>query len=136
MQELLNLINSWLSITLGLNYEFGQMSESPPSYPYWVGDYKETEGLTEDGVENYTVILSGFSRGTYFEFETQKSSIESFFKFGQEQIVQPLSTGNGETKVLVTVHFGDSTNILNDEEDMDLKRCEIHLQSKIWKGYD
>lgn len=136
MQELLNLINSFLSTTLGLNYEFGQMSKSPPSYPYWVGDYMETEGLTEDGAENYTVILYGFSRGSYLEFETEKSDIESFFKFGQEQIVQPLSTNNGETKVLVTINFSDSVNIPNNEEDMDLKRCEIHLQSKIWKGYD
>lgn len=75
MDDILAVINDQLE-GLGLNYEFGKMTQSPPQYPYWVGDYTEPEGMTEDGKEESTVILTGFSRGKFIELETQKATIK------------------------------------------------------------
>ena len=73
---------------LGLNYEFGLMTESPPKYPYWVGEYSEPEGLTEDGKEEPTVILTGFSRGKHTTLEQQKSIIKEHFRHGVSVITE------------------------------------------------
>ena len=79
MLEVLKALDTHLSEHLKLNYEFGQMSESPPKYPYWVGDYTESESLTEDGVEQPIIILNGFSRGKFIELEEQKEKIKEYF---------------------------------------------------------
>lgn len=128
MLEVLNVLNTHLSEHLGLNYEFGQMSDSPPNYPYWVGDYIETDGNTEDGVETQTIILEGFARGTHLELENQKEAIKEHFKFGTTDLIQT------PVKVVVNIWFLNSINIPDD--NMDLKRCQIHLITKIWKGYE
>ncbi len=134
MLEVLNVLNTHLSEHLGLNYEFGQMSDSPPTYPYWVGDYAESEGLTEDGVENQTIILNGFSRGKFIELEEQKEKIKEYFKFGKTDLMTVTFPDGNKSKVSINIWFADSINIPDD--NMDLKRCQIHLNTKIWKGYE
>lgn len=134
MLEVLNVLNTHLSEHLGLNYEFGQMSDSPPNYPYWVGDYTETDGITEDGVEVQTIILTGFSRGTHLELESQKEAIKEYFKFGKTDLMTVTLPDQTPAKVVVNIWFADSMNIPDD--NMDLKRCQIHLTTKIWKGYE
>jgi hypothetical protein len=134
MLEVLNALNTHLSEHLKLNYEFGQMSESPPKYPYWVGDYTETESLTEDGVEYPTIILSGFARGNFIEFEEQKERIKEYFKFGTSDLMTVTLPDQTTSKVSVNIWFNSSTNIPDD--NLDLKRCQIYLNTKIWKGYE
>lgn len=131
MLEVLNVLNAHLE-QLGLNYEFGQYSKTPPDYPYWVGDYTESDGMTEDGKEIPVIILSGFTRGKFIDLETEKEAIKEHFKMGVSEVVQ---TDSGK-KVSVNIWFLDSMNIPNTENEMDMKRCEIHLQTKIWKGYE
>ena len=79
MDEVLSTIDSHLT-ELGLNYEFGRMTKVPVTYPYWVGDYTSSQGTTEDGQENISVILTGFSRGSFFELEKQKSIIINHYR--------------------------------------------------------
>ena len=40
MEDVLAVVDDQLQ-KLGLNYEFGSMTKSPPKYPYWVGEYSE-----------------------------------------------------------------------------------------------
>ena len=108
---------------LKLNYEFGHMSKAPPDYPYWVGDYTESEPLTEDGMEIATILLTGFSRGKYVELEQQKNIIKDYFK--REKIVNLDGAA-------VVFYFSGSLNI--PVEDNDLKKCQINISVKMWKG--
>ena len=133
MLEVLTALNTHME-HLDLNYEFGQMSESPPKYPYWVGDFIESEGLTEDGMEIPTIILAGFSRGTHLELEEQKERIKKYFKFGKTDLMTVTLPDGSESKVSINIWFADSINIPDD--NMDLKRCQIHLNTKIWKGFE
>ena len=134
MLEVLKALDTHLSEHFGLNYEFGQMSDSPPQYPYWVGDYTESESLTEDGVEQPIIILNGFSRGKFIELEEQKEKIKEYFKFGKTDLMTVTLPDQTTSKVSVNIWFSDSINIPDD--NLDLKRCQIHLNTKIWKGYD
>lgn len=134
MLEVLKALDTHLAGHLGLNYEFGQMSDSPPKYPYWVGDYTESESLTEDGVEQPIIILNGFSRGKFIELEKQKEKIKEYFKFGKTDLMTVTLPDQTTSKVSVNIWFSDSINIPDD--NLDLKRCQIHLNTKIWKGYD
>lgn len=109
--------------TLGLNYEYGQMTKSPPVYPYWVGEYTEPENMTEDGKCEPTVILTGFSRGSHIELERQKAVIKDHFLHGISEMK------NGSS---VTVFYGGSLMI--PVEDDDLKKCQANLSIKTWKG--
>lgn len=123
MTEVLKVICELMK-SLQLNYEFGRMSKSPPEYPYWVGDYTESEPYTEDGEENATIILTGFARGQYITLEKQKEIIKDFFKYGVKQV-----TENGTSISIST------SNIINIPiDDIDLKKCQINLSVKFWKG--
>lgn len=123
MKEVLAVVNDQLE-QIGINYEFGRMSKSPPDYPYWVGDYTEPEGLTEDGKETPTVFLTGFSRGNHLELENQKSIIKDHFRHGVSVIT--------ETGAAVVIFYGGSVPI--PLEDDDLKKVQITLSIKTWKG--
>lgn len=123
MKEVLAVVNDQLE-QIGINYEFGRMSKSPPDYPYWVGDYTEPEGMTEDGKETPTVILTGFSRGKHIELENQKSIIKDHFRHGVSVIT--------ETGAAVVIFYGGSVPI--PLEDDNLKKVQLNLSIKTWKG--
>lgn len=123
MDEILAVVNDQME-NLGLVYEFGQMTKRPVQYPYWVGDYTEPEGMTEDGKETPTIILTGFSRGKHITLEQQKSIIKDHFRHGVSVI-----TASGSA---VVIYYGGSFPIpLEDEE---LKKCQVNLTIKFWKG--
>jgi hypothetical protein len=123
MTEVLQIIHSQLE-GLGLNYEFGRMTQSPPSYPYWVGDYTEPESMTEDGLENPTILLTGFTRGSYIELETDKKKMKDHFKHGVSVIT--------ESGAAVVIFYAGSFGVPTDE--LELKKVQVNLQIKSWKG--
>lgn len=122
MTDVLAVIADQMEL-LGLNYEFREMTKSPPSYPYWVGETTEPENLTEDGKCEPTVILTGFHRGNFIELETEKSKIKNHFLHG----VTTMKNGSA-----VAVFYGGSLDI--PLEDDDLKKCQVNLSIKTWKG--
>jgi hypothetical protein len=122
MTEVLQIISSQME-NLELNYEFGRMTESPPTYPYWVGSYSASEPMTEDGLESITIMLNGFARDKFIELEAQKDIIKDHFKHGVSVI-----TDSGAAVVVFYVGMHD---IPSDESD--LKRCQINLLIKLWK---
>ena len=88
MIEMLKVLKDHMVQHLGLNYEFGRMSKSPPKYPYWVGDYSEPEPVNEDGLIEPTVTLTGFARGRFADLEEEKQKIKDYFKDGVSVITE------------------------------------------------
>ena len=105
----------------GINYEFWEWT-SPVTYPYFVGEYSESEPVNEDGMQESEVILNGFTREAYLELETAKSKIETLFS----NMATILPNGNG----LAIFYAGSFVVPTGDEE---LKKIEIHLRINEWK---
>ena len=107
----------------GINYEFGEYT-SELQYPYFVGEYAETDVENEDGMQETTLILSGFSRDSWLTLEKAKKTIKKLFPpiEGRTAI---LESGSG-----IAVFFARSNNIPTG--DYQLKRLEINLTIKEW----
>lgn len=107
----------------GINYEFGEYS-SELQYPYFVGEYAETDVENEDGMQETSFILSGFSRDTWLTLEKAKNTIKKLFHpiEGRTAI---LESGSG-----IAVFYARSNNIPTG--DYQLKRIEIILTVKEW----
>lgn len=119
----LKFINEQMT-ALGLGYEFGEWS-SEVSYPYYVGEITEEPVTTEDGLEESTLLLSGFHRGKFIDLERDKERIKNHF--------DPITglcakTDSGS----IAVFFDGSFYVPTGEAD--LKKIQINLKIKEWKG--
>lgn len=119
----LNFIKEQMS-TLAVPYEFGEWTKAV-QYPYFTGEITEEPPLTEDGAEQSTFILSGFHRGKLIALEEIKEQIKKHFHpiFGLRA-----KTDSGA----IAVFFNGSFYIPTGEAD--LKRIQINLTIKEWKG--
>lgn len=109
---------------LGIEYGFGVYTADPIVYPYFVGEYQETESMTEDGLQESTFILTGFSRDTWMTLEDAKETIETYFT--QEGTSFMATDGSA-----VVVAYGDAMIVPKD--DAELKSIQINLTIKEWK---
>lgn len=111
---------------LNLNYGFVTYDKKPIVYPYFVGEYTETESTTEDGLQEATFMLTGFARGSgaWEVLETAKQSIENYFTRGGKAYRED----DGTTAVIM---YGYSFPV--PKEDADLKSIQINLTVKEWK---
>lgn len=123
-KNLLKVVSDGMT-ELGLEYEFGEYTKEPIVYPYFVGEYTETEPMTEDGLQETTFMLSGFSRGTWLTLENAKAKIENYFNkvYGKTVIVDDGSA--------VAVFYGNALIVPTGDEE--LKKIQINLQCKEWK---
>ena len=76
-KEILKIISDSME-SLGLNYEFMEWT-SEIKYPYFVGEYGETQQTTEDGLQESSFILTGYTRGTWLSLEEIKELIQAYF---------------------------------------------------------
>lgn len=111
---------------IGLEYGFMRYNKTPVVYPYFVGEYSETEGFTEDGLQESTFMLTGFSRGegAWLALENAKKSIANYFT--REGTV--FTANDGSTAVIM---YGYSFPV--PKEDAELKSIQINLSIKEWK---
>lgn len=123
-KNLLKVVSDGMT-ELGLEYEFGEYTKEPIVYPYFVGEYTETDPMTEDGLQETTFLLSGFSRGTWLTLENAKAKIENYFNkvYGKTVMVDDGSA--------VAVFYGNSLIVPTGDEE--LKKIQINLQCKEWK---
>ena len=119
----LGFINDQMGV-IAVPYEFGEWT-SDVIYPYFVGEITEDPPSTEDGAEQSTLILTGFNRGKYIALEAAKEKIKKHFHpiFGLRG-----DTGSGS----IAVFFDGAFPVPSGEAD--LKKIEIHLKIKEWKG--
>ncbi|MEY8366296.1 hypothetical protein AALA22_11715 [Anaerovoracaceae bacterium 41-7] len=108
----------------GLNYALMEW-KGKPAYPYFVGEYQETESMTEDGKQECTFILSGFTRRSWADLETAKEKIESYFdRISGKKVI----ADNGSA---VAIFYASSLPVPTG--DAELKRIDINLTIKEWK---
>ena len=120
--SVLKVINDSMK-SLGINYEFG-IWNSKAVYPYFVGEYQETPPLYEDGMQETSFILTGYTRGTWLELEETKDKIKNHFnKVGGKTVI----TDNGSA---VAVFYENSLVIPTG--DAELKKIQINLDIKEW----
>lgn len=110
--------------SIDVPYEFMEWTD-PVQGQYWVGEYSESPPTTEDGYKESTVILTGTTKGSWLELEQTRAKIEKHFHpiCGLSQ-----STEDG----VVVIYYGNSFPVPTGEAD--LKRMQINLQVKEWKG--
>ncbi len=123
MTEVLGVISDLMS-QLGLNYEFGRCSQSPPQYPYWVGDYTESENATEDGKREATVMLTGFARNTLQQMEREKAALAAYFLHGVTMLT--------DSNTAIAIFYAGAQNL--PTEDAELRKTQVNLTVKFWKG--
>ena len=109
---------------LGLEYSFGRYTKSRVIYPYFVGEYQETEPFTEDGLQESTFLLTGFSRDTWLTLEDAKEKIANYFNRVSGNTV---ITDNGSAVAVFYAH-----SLIVPTGDAELKRIQINLHVKEW----
>ena len=119
-KEAIGYINSQLEAA-GINYEFGVWN-SDIVYPYFVGEYNESDAALEDGLHEADFFLNGFTRGSWLDLENAKKIIENVFS-GNTTI---LSNGSG-----IDISYAGS--LVVPTGDAELKRLQINLKIKEWQ---
>lgn len=127
MKEALKIISDTMK-ALGLEYGFVEYSgnaDGKIAYPYWVGEYTESEGYREDGLHESTFLLTGFHRGSWLELENQKELIEKQFN--------RVSGWMGITDSGSGIVLFYTNALVVPTGDAELKRIQINLKIKEWK---
>lgn len=122
-KQVLKIIDQGMT-ALGLEYGFGEYFGNPVVYPYWVGEYQEVEPNTEDGLQESTFLLTGFSRGSWLDLENAKERIENYFNKVSGKIVM---ADNGSA---VAIFYASS--LVVPTGDAELKKIQINLSVKEW----
>lgn len=109
--------------SIGVPYEFMRWNSGIPPDGYFVGEYYEVPSLTreENGYQESTFILRGFTRGTWLWLEQAKEKIE-------KSIPKTAILGDG-TGIAV---FYESATVV-PTNDADLKSIKINLNIQEWK---
>ena len=111
--------------SLGINYEFGRWS-GKPVYPYFVGEYVQTEATTEDGEQDCAFTITGFTRGTWDDLEKCRQKICAMF-----DPVAGYRTMDGRDAIVV--YYDAATPVPTDTDE--LRRIQIDLTAKKWRAY-
>ena len=100
--ETLSYINSVLTDELEIPYAFMEWQDDPPE-AYFVGEYSEGDTPEEDGCQEITFIIDGFTRGSWFSLEKYKQKIEQNI-----ERTAILASGAG-----VAVFYGNEINVFS-----------------------
>ena len=122
-KQVLKIISDDMA-SLGLEYDFGTYKKSPVVYPYLVGEYQETEPMTEDGLLESTFLLTGFNRGEWLALEEVIEKIENYYGVEGKTVI----TGNGSG---VAVFYAGT--LIVPTGDAELTKIQVNLRIKEWK---
>ena len=112
-----------LMADIGISYEFMRWNSGIPPDVYFVGEYMESPSMTkeENGHQETTFILRGFTRKEWLLLEQAKEKIE-------KNATQTAILGDG-TGIAV---FYDSATVV-PTGDAELKSIKINLNIQEWK---
>lgn len=105
-------------------YEFMRWT-SEKKDRYWVGEYMEIPTDTEDGYEEGTLILTGTTKGLWSVLYQDSAKIKDHFP-------GTCDFRKATEKGAVVIFYENSFPV--PTEEMDLKRIQINLHIKMWKG--
>jgi len=123
IETALGIINTELK-EIDVPYEFMRWT-SPIKDRYWVGEYSETPTDTEDGYEEGTLILTGTTKNLWSVLMQDRAKIKDHFSK-----IDGLRTSTD--KGTVVIFYDNSFPVPTGEAD--LKRIQVNLQIKAWKG--
>ena len=109
---------------LGIEYGLGTYDGNPIVYPYFVGEYTETESMTEDGLQESTFLLTGFSRDSWLTLENAKERIQDYFDKVSGKVVM------AEDGSAVAIFYAHA--LIVPTGDAELKSIQIQLSVKEW----
>lgn len=110
---------------LKIPYCFREWDKDVIPATYWVGEYSEVPTLNEDGYCETQFILTGTTRGSWFELERTKELIRQHFYGGCG--LRGMTAGG-----VIAVYYENALPVPTGEAE--LKRIEIHFLIKEWKG--
>lgn len=105
-------------------YKFMRWASSVPD-PYWVGEISEVPLDREDGSQEFTVMLTGTTTNEWLKLLQHCNKIKDHFPTG---CGLRIPTPDG------TVVFFYSNSFPVPTGDANLKRFQVNLQVKTWKG--
>lgn len=123
MTSVLGIISTELN-RIGVPYEFMEWTDTV-QYPYFVGEYQEVPPAAEDGGKESTFLLTGTTKGKWLELEQFRSKVENLFHPIYGLRIQMKDGG-------VAIFYENSFPVPTGEAD--LKRIQINLRIKEWKG--
>lgn len=130
MKQVLKLVNSEMR-NAGIDYHFLRNRKKKTTYPYFVGELLPGIPASEDGEQEYTLILDGFNResdtteGTLYELLEEVEKIEEHFP----QIIGLLTKVDQQN---IAVYFTSCQPVDSGEEQ--LTKIQVNLTIKTWKG--
>ena len=123
-KQVLQIVSDGMK-AMGIEYGFGTYKKKPIVYPYFVGEITEREAMTEDGLQESTVLLTGFHRGEWLDLVDTAEKIENYFNSVSGKTV---ITDNGSA---VAVFYAGS--LIVPTGDAELKSIQVNLNIKEWK---
>ena len=116
MKKVLKLINDELN-TMNIPYTFDEWDKEI-ELPQFIGEISETPTLNEDGLSEYTFILTGYA---------VKNEIDYLF-----DVAERLKQKYKPSKIVesVVIMYDNATPI--DTNNDDLKQIQITLKIKKW----
>lgn len=109
--------------TAGIPYCYQEWTKEI-QYPYFVGEYIESEPMYESGESDSTFILTGTGRKNWLQLEQYKEKIKNIFP--DEGLTAIL-----EDKTGIAVFYASSLPVPTGTEE--LKRIQINLKVKEWR---
>lgn len=119
-EKVLAYINKKLT-DAGINYEFREWT-GKIVYPYFVGTYTESPAYSENGQNEATFTLDGFTRGSWAELEKAKEKIIETFYYNTSIL--------DDKSGLDVSYYG---SLVVPTGDAELKRIQINLSIKEWR---
>lgn len=107
---------------LGVPYAYYEWVDDVP-LTYFVGEYVETDSMSEDGEIDGEMTLSGFTRGDYADLEKYRKLILARFRNGENAVLKGGS---------VAVYYDHAMTVPTGLEDV--KRMDITLSTKEWSN--
>lgn len=109
--------------SLSIPYAFARWNTKPPDDYYFTGEYIESTSMTreENGYQETTIILRGYTRKEWLLLEQAKNKIEANIS---KTAILPDGTG-----IAVFYDFGT----IVPTGDAELKSIKINLIVKEWK---
>lgn len=125
MEEVLEFLNAEF-MKISVPYEFLEWTQDI-SYPYFVGEYNETEPTSESGEQDKNFILTGFCRGndSRLKLEQMRGKIEQAFPALGGKIAT-LDSGS-----VVAIFYANAFYVPTGEAE--LYKIQINLNIKLWK---
>lgn len=111
--------------SIKIPYEFMRWTTSPAPDTYVIGEYSETPTDTEDGYEEGMMMLTCTTRKSWQDLENIKQTIKRHFP-------NPYGLRKSMEDGAVAIFYENAFPI--DTGDAVLKRIQINLKIKIWRG--